>query len=75
MDRRRFLVIAGAASSLTLAGPARAFAATTPIASVSIVRFPRQMMYGSAGACASTRPNRTTLTMERMLQPRHPERS
>jgi hypothetical protein len=67
MDRRRFLVIAGAASSLTLAGPVRAFAATSPVASVSVIRYPRQMMYGSAGACASLRPNRTVLTVERML--------
>ncbi len=67
MDRRRFLVIAGAASSLTLAGPVRAFAAASPIASISVIRYPRQVMLGYAGACASMRPNRTMLTVERML--------
>jgi hypothetical protein len=68
MDRQRFLIIAAAASSATLA-PAPIFAATHRVASVRIVRWPREVLVGEPGRCAGTRRT-NAFTLERMLSTR-----
>ena len=70
MDRRRFLVIA-AASAAGSAGvaPRTVFAATPRIARVSVIRWPRELLYGVPGRCAGMRAG-TGFDLERMLSMR-----
>lgn len=65
MDRRRFLVIAAAASSAGLS-PRPVFAATAHVTQVRVIRWPREMLYGAPGRCAGMR-TAGALTQERML--------
>jgi anaerobic selenocysteine-containing dehydrogenase len=70
MDRRRFLVIAAAASAAGSAGTApRAVFAATHVARVSVIRWPREMLYGVPGRCAGMRTG-TGFDLERMLSTR-----
>jgi hypothetical protein len=68
MDRRRFLVIAAAASAAGLA-PRPVFAASAHVTNVRIVRWPKEMLYGVPGRCAGMRRG-TGLDLERMLSVR-----
>ena len=54
MDRRRFLVIAAAASSAGLV-PRPVFAAVPQVLNVRIIRWPKEMLYGAPGRCAGMR--------------------
>lgn len=65
MDRRRFLVIAVAASCAGLA-PRPVFAAAARVASVRVVRWPREVLHGAPGRCAGMRRG-TGLDLERLL--------
>jgi len=65
MDRRRFLVIAAAASSAGLA-PRPVFAAAGRVTAVRIVRWPKEMLFGVPGRCAGMRRS-SSLSLERML--------
>jgi anaerobic selenocysteine-containing dehydrogenase len=71
MDRRRFLVIAAAASAAGSAGtaPRAVFAATQRVAHVSVIRWPRELLYGVPGRCAGMRTG-TGFDLERMLSTR-----
>jgi hypothetical protein len=68
MDRRRFLVIAAAASSAGLV-PGPVFAVTSRVASVRVVRWPREILQGVPGRCAGMRSG-TGFNLERMLSAR-----
>ncbi|MBV8645253.1 MAG: hypothetical protein JO225_15210 [Candidatus Eremiobacteraeota bacterium] len=68
MDRRRFLVIAAAASSAGLA-PRTVLAATDHVAAVRVIRWPREVLIGAPGRCAGARGS-VTLTLERLLSTR-----
>jgi hypothetical protein len=54
MDRRRFLVLAAAASSLGLSQQ-KCLAAATTFASARLIRGPRQLLIGTPGRCAGSR--------------------
>jgi len=54
MNRRYFLVLAVAASAAGLSAR-QCLAASTTIASVRIVRGPRQLLVGTPGRCAGAR--------------------
>lgn len=66
MDRRRFLVIAAAAASSAGLAPRTVLAATDHVATVRIIRWPRQVLIGAPGRCAGARGS-VTLTLERLL--------
>jgi anaerobic selenocysteine-containing dehydrogenase len=71
MDRRRFLVIAAAASAAGSAGtaPRAVFARTPHVTHVSVIRWPREMLYGVPGRCAGMRSG-ANFDLERMLSTR-----
>jgi len=54
MNRRRFFVIAAAASSAGFA-PRAVFAAGAQVASVRVTRWPREILQGAPGRCAGMR--------------------
>ena len=54
MDRRRFLVIAAAASSAGLA-PRAVFAAVPQVVNVRVLRWPKEMLHGTPSRCAGMR--------------------
>jgi hypothetical protein len=54
MDRRRFLVLAAAASAVGLPQQ-KCLAAPSAFASARVIRGPRQLLVGAPGRCAGSR--------------------